>query len=160
NYIGVQFADGGAENDRVGADGHDPYPADERNIISGNVRGVQFSGIGDTDNIVAGNYIGTDVCGAQQLSNVDGLYAASGPASGNRIGTDSDGFGDCAERNIISGNRNDGINLQSGDHYIIAGNYIGTDVTGTQYLPNHAVGIEIWTPGSPTNVGDLIGVDI
>ena len=55
--------------------------ADERNVISGNVRhGVQI--VTDADhNVVAGNFIGTDLTGTGALGNgQDGvLYLASTP---------------------------------------------------------------------------------
>jgi hypothetical protein len=145
-------------NNRVGGDGHDPFPADERNVISGNGSGVSISG---SSNVVAGNYIGTDPTGENAVPNTYGIFFNSG--SDNRIGTDSDGVGDAAERNVIPGNRQSGIRLQGGqiNFNTIAGNYIGTDATGTQGLGN---GFEGGVLGQITfygasGVGNLIGVN-
>src|SRR3990172_5292393 len=56
-------------------------------------------------------------------------------APNNRIGTDGNGVGDLAERNIISGNRGAGVSISSSGN-VVAGNYIGTDVTGTTAVGN------------------------
>src|SRR5262249_44020220 len=118
--------------------------AAERNIISGNVlAGVLISGQGTNDNAVAGNFIGTDVSGTVDLVNTadldsgDALYGVGsgvyigGGASNNRIGTDGASVDDVGERNII-----DFIKLvgKGTDGNIIAGNFVGTDVTGTRSL--------------------------
>ena len=60
-------------------------------------------------------------------------------------GPDGDGVGDAAEGNVISGNAWSGImiNHAGTDHNVVAGNLIGTDVTGTAALGNsHGVVIE------------------
>ncbi len=113
----------GGDN-RIGTDGNGIADAAERNVISAN------GGIGVrvwSDNIVAGNYIGTNASGTLALGNAGhGVYGAG---SANRIGTDANGVADQAERNIISGNFGSGIALYNG-HHIIAGNYIGLGITG------------------------------
>ena len=56
-----------------------------------------------------------------------------GGASANRIGTDGRSVDDAGQRNIIAGSDNDGIDIvgTGTDGNIVAGNFIGTDVTGT-----------------------------
>ena len=57
-----------------------------------------------------------------------------GGASDNRIGTDGNSVDDVGERNIISGSGNDGIDIFGAgtDGNVVAGNFIGTDPTGTR----------------------------
>ncbi len=66
--------------------------------------------------------------------------------SNNLIGGDRDiGTGLMGEGNLVSGNRDFGISIccvERAVHNTIVGNYVGTDVTGTQPQPN-AVGIVV-----------------
>ncbi len=108
-----------------------------RNRIVGNgFGGIAISGASATENIIQGNFIGTDgsVVGIQ--GNVgDGVNITGG---GNNMigGTNPD------ERNILSGARNgSGIRLQDTAGNTIAGNFIGTDVTGTTSIPNSNFGV-------------------
>lgn len=102
----------------------------ERNIISANGwSGVETNGVGTDFNIIAGNYVGTDVSGTQPLGNVSfGVSNASG--AWNRI-----------ESNVIAETRGlygSGIFFYGSgtDHNVITGNFIGTDTTGTRALGN------------------------
>ncbi len=120
-------------------------PAD-RNLISGNgVRGqgsgVSIIGGGANSNLVQGNYIGTDRNGTAALGNHDrhGVLLTNG--RNNLIGGTTPGAG-----NLISGN-NHGIQISDGNATgsptgnLVQGNFIGTDVTGTQSLGNTGNGI-------------------
>lgn len=112
-----------------------------RNIISANWEIGVYIEASDS-NIVSGNYIGTDHTGTTTFYiGGDTLTQANGVeintvSKYNLIGGSTPG-----ERNIISGNRVYGaiyygqVSLNN-----IAGNYIGTDVTGTYAIPN-ATGI-------------------
>jgi titin len=134
NFTGVNIGYG--SDIRVGPSRQDLYPADERNVISGNVIGIMIS---TNNNTISGNFIGTDPTGTTtgvggSLGNQVGIYASGGTL--NVIGTNSGGIGDAAERNIITGNVQ-GIEVGNScgfDDNTIAGNYIGTDVTGTNLL--------------------------
>lgn len=128
----------------VGADGDGVGDADEGNLISGNGQyGVAIfwdSG----NNVVAGNYIGTDVNGTGDLGNTwSGVYVNDSPNT--RIGTDGNGVSDILERNIISGNDDNGVYLydNGSDYSVVAGNYIGVDVTGATALPNNGTGVRL-----------------
>lgn len=129
----------GAQSNRIGTDGNGVADAAERNVISGNVtNGVNISGEGCAYNVVAGNYIGTDVTGTDPLGNGSvGMRLADG-ARANRVGTDGNGVADDAERNVISGNGVEGVLLvgPGTDQNLVAGNYIGTDVFGSEPLRN------------------------
>src|SRR5215831_15815525 len=95
--------------------------------------GIQLVGSGG--NVVSGCFIGTDAAGTTALGN--GGFGISLSSNVNGIG----GFTP-SRRNVISGN-GDSSNLDSGGVGIlqgiqngVAGNYIGTDKSGTTALPN------------------------
>ncbi len=71
----------------------------------------------------------------------NGVLITNG-ATNNFIGTNGDGVGDVAERNVISGNAVAGIDINGAgtDSNVIAGNYIGVDVTGGNALGNGTPG--------------------
>src|SRR5262245_44146805 len=97
------FIDGGSGN-LVGTDGDGAADAAERNVISGSDFGVVLSSLHtpQSQNTVAGNYIGTDVSGTKALGNYAGVAVVGG--SDDRIGTTGNGAHDADRRNVISGN--------------------------------------------------------
>ncbi|HVK08828.1 MAG TPA: M57 family metalloprotease [Gemmataceae bacterium] len=144
----------GAANNTVG--GSAPGT---RNVISGNAsHGVYILHAGTNFNVVAGNFIGVDESGIKALGNGAGINIDSG-AQSNRIGTNSDGVFDGAERNVISGNKGTAIFiLRPGtDFNVVAGNYIGVDATGEAALGNGNRGILIGLGAQSNRVGTLAG---
>jgi hypothetical protein len=148
-------------NNRVGG-----TTAEQRNLISGNITGMEIYSGGN--NVVLGNYIGTDATGTASLGNVTGLKI---DGSNNLIGGTT-----AQDRNLISGNQDREIEL--GTYYALSahsnriqGNYIGTDVTGTRAL-NTGYGVTIYNGsdnligGTEAGAGNLIsgnranGVDL
>jgi len=89
------------------------------------------------NNVIEGNYIGLDRTGTRALGNTyDGILVQS--ASSNRIGGVT-----AASRNVISGNTLSGVELHFGRGNLVQGNYIGTDVFGTNQLGNINPGVYI-----------------
>jgi hypothetical protein len=125
----------------------------QRNVISGNSRGVsidQFVGP-STNQVVQGNFIGTDATGTNALANNTAVLVTS---SDNLIGGT-----DATARNIIAGNGNSQgieVNNPSGapTGNRIQGNFIGTDVTGTKPM-GFSDGIFLAVGSSATQVGGL-----
>ena len=116
-------------------------------MISGNnADGVILTGPQASDNVVAGNLIGTNTAGTAGLANVgDGVHVAN-QAVNNWIGFNSFyGPGNSDERNIISGNSGFGVKLSgigtSGN--TVAGNFAGLDITGNVSVPNRLAGLGI-----------------
>ena len=131
NFVGI----GVGSNNTIGG-----TVAGAGNLISGNA----FLGIGGLyNNVIQGNFIGTDVTGTVALGN--GLLACC-TAAGIDIGYATIGGTTPAARNIISGNP---YGINGGPNNLIEGNYIGTDVTGEVGLlaPGANAGI-IYTSGS------------
>jgi hypothetical protein len=114
----------------------------ERNIISGNdFYGIRIEGLEAIDNKVIGNFIGTDATGTADLGNLGGIRISVGAAN-NTIGGTMPGA-----RNVISGNdAGSGVFLQNGNTgngNLVIGNFIGTDITGTQAIGNRNAGVNI-----------------
>jgi titin len=106
-------------------------------------------GGGAQGNRVEGNLIGTDPTGATAWFNWGGV-AINGTATGNHVGGPTPG-----RRNLISGNQTGVQILGDGtDSNVIAGNLIGTDLSGSYAVPNRwGVRLE-WSV-----VGNTIGGD-
>jgi uncharacterized repeat protein (TIGR01451 family) len=133
-----------------------------RNVISGNLAGVYVFD-NSFNNIVQGNYIGTDPAGAKAIPNVNqgfisGSTGSTETAAGNTlIGGIVPGAG-----NVISGNTLDGVNIsgvslppgsQTYAGNSIQGNFIGSTADGSAALSNGGAGISL--AASATN--NLIG---
>src|SRR5438094_3441780 len=138
----------GTANNTVGG-----TAAGARNVISGNGSiGVliQKAETGNaSNNVVQGNYIGTDVTGASALGNVDqGVRIVSSP--NNVIGGPT-----TAARNVIASTTNgSGIAIlgDGADFNLIDGNYIGTDAAGTAARGNNGAGVNV-----SAGVGNVVG---
>ncbi len=142
-FTGIALTSGAKQN-VIGTNGDGVNDATERNVVSGNLlEGVFIGDSGADSNVVAGNFIGTNAAGTAAIGNGGrGVMLARGTKR-NIIGTNGDGVNDAAERNIISGNGIDGVDLfDSGTEFNrIAGNYIGTDVTGNSAIGNLLFGV-------------------
>ncbi|HEY2411328.1 MAG TPA: right-handed parallel beta-helix repeat-containing protein, partial [Pirellulaceae bacterium] len=117
-------------------------PAD-RNVISGNnLQGVQLAAVSNT---VQGNLIGTSSSGKSAVPNGgDGILVTS---AANTIG------GPGGARNVVSGNKTNGINLFNATSTTVQGNLIGTDVSGSLAAGNQQIGIRLEN-ASKTNISN------
>jgi len=125
-----------------------------RNIISGNGNdGVAISAAPNkptpADNLVQGNYIGTNLDGTAALPNFIGVEIAKGSVR-NTIGGTAPGAA-----NLISGNSDAGVALfnTGTDYNIIQGNLIGTQKDGLNPLGNGSHGISISLSPNSTDAG-------
>jgi len=125
-----------------------------RNIISGNDDdGVNIYGQPATNNIVIGNYIGTDVTGTVALGNGDDGVKIQ-DATNNRVGGTT-----ASERNLIAHSLRNGVILKGAttSNNVVQGNTIGTDVSGTLDLGNRMHGIFIEDAPNNTIGGTAAG---
>jgi hypothetical protein len=107
-----------------------------RNVISANGhQGVIIRNSNAT--VIEGNSIGLDAAGSSILGNSDNGVDLGG-TTGTTVGGTAAGA-----RNLISGNRADGINVFEGMGDLIQGNFIGTDSTGARGLGNAGYGIVV-----------------
>jgi trimeric autotransporter adhesin len=130
-----------------------PAAADRTVVSASGVYGILLSS--GTGTLIENTYIGTDKSGTVALANGNqGIYDAG--ASGITIGGTT-----AALRNVISGNRSNGIALTTTAGNVVEGNYIGTDATGTIKLGNGSDGIVVSVGGNTiggtvTGAGNLI----
>ncbi|HMW36940.1 MAG TPA: right-handed parallel beta-helix repeat-containing protein, partial [bacterium] len=116
--------------------------AGARNVISGNTNsGIEITNVGSDTNLVQGNFIGTDVNGTVPLGNGIGVTISEGGSGSPRLNLI--GGATAAERNIISASTNYGVWFINSSENKVQGNYIGTDVTGTQNLGNSSDAINL-----------------
>ncbi|MBA3943843.1 MAG: tandem-95 repeat protein [Herpetosiphonaceae bacterium] len=139
--IGVLLATG-ATNTHVGG-----TTSGTGNLIASNSTGVVITLSGTSGNQVQGNAIGTDVTGTKALGNGGGVLI-SGGVTNNLIGGTT-----TSARNLISGNRGNGIEVDNASGNQVQGNYIGTDVTGMQPLGNVGTGVLLASGATNTLVG-------
>ncbi len=128
-----------------------------RNLISGNGQAGVYVNGGSGGNRIEGNYIGTDAAGSAALGNALAGITMVG-ATSNSIGGVSG-----AARNVISGNRQEGLLLltnSAGNR--IQGNYIGVMASGTGRLGNALQGVAVNSAafnligGAATGAGNVI----
>jgi hypothetical protein len=98
-----------------------------------------------SNNVVEGNYIGTDLSGVLPQPNAVNGIAIFGTSTANVIG----GLAPQA-RNVISGNTSSGIQVGTGSAggNTIRGNYIGLSAFGSSSLPNGGNGVFLNAPGN------------
>ncbi|MBX3680413.1 MAG: DUF4347 domain-containing protein, partial [Rhodocyclaceae bacterium] len=151
---GILFFNGGTTGavtgNLIGTDADGSNDAGERNVISGNPNGIVLEDAEVSGNVIAGNYIGTDVTGALSRGNtVDGI-SIQGGANANTVGGSL-----VAQRNVISGNGQDGIQIdgEGSDDNVIRGNWIGVNAAGSATIANGGDGIHISGGADNTTVG-------
>ncbi len=171
NYIGASISgtvdlgnasdgvniSGGSQTNTIGGPSPSPGVA-PGNVISGNGSdGVEINGSATTLNKIEGNLIGLQAGGALALRNDgNGILITSSPA--NTVGGS-----DASRRNVISANGTgtnstaDGIDItnDASDNNLVAGNYIGTDLSGTIDLGNAGEGININSSADNNTVGGI-----
>lgn len=157
NYIGITGTGAAAGNGQRGIFITTPTntiggtTSASRNIVSGNIMaGIAITGPGALNNVITGNFIGTDPLGTTAVANGTGVIITE---PNNRIGGTGAGAG-----NLISGN-NLGLSLQASG-VIVQGNLIGTTAAGNAALGNGR-GIEILASnitigGTTVDAGNVI----
>ena len=112
-------------------------------MISGNSTGVWITGALSTGTIVVGNFIGTSATGGSAIANGVGVRLVNNSSASELID------------NVISGNTNGEILINSSSGNFVQSNLIGVDKTGNNSLAGNATAITI-AAGSDDNV---IGTD-
>jgi CSLREA domain-containing protein len=148
NTDGVEIS-GGAQSNTVGGATSAPGAA-PGNVISGNLSdGVELTGTNTSANTVAGNLIGLQPGGTAALGNSVTGVNLTGSSSSNTVGGASADL-----RNVISAN-GDGVLVSGSNTNTVAGNYVGTDITGALDRGNNDDGVEITGVSQSNSVGGL-----
>lgn len=143
-YNGISIFSGAQSNIIGGAF------AGEGNTISGNERnGLSVSGSGTQENVIKGNYIGTDFSGNSVIGNIQNGVLISDEAQFNIIGGEAE-----SERNIISGNGSDGVEIRGKrtKHNVVSSNYIGLGTDGNTELGNTLNGVYVHTESQSNTI--------
>jgi parallel beta-helix repeat protein len=150
NYIGVDITGNTALANTTGicVDGGANHNPIVNNVLSGNLAyGIFIVTTTTYYNELKGNKIGTNAAGTAAVPNQIGVILGGGTKYNTIGGTST------ADRNIISGNIIDGIEVADSStmYNNIIGNYIGTDITGNNAIPNYN-GIGFATRPSKNNI--------
>ncbi len=128
------------------------------------VRGLAISGWGGGagirvggSTVVEGNFIGTDTSGSTVYPNFIGVLADGG---GNTIGGTT-----IPSRNVISGNTQYGVDVDSSSGNRVIGNYIGLNAAANAKIANGVHGVQVFgatdtivgTPSAPNVIEPAAG---
>jgi CSLREA domain-containing protein len=124
------------------------------NVLSGNDQyGLYITGGSDID--VTGNLVGLNETGDEARPN--GIYGIF-PIGASNVTIGASGLGRAGEvgGNVISGNGIDGIHINGSPNAMVLGNYVGTDITGTQDVGNVHYGVFVRESPNVTIAGNLV----
>ena len=73
------------------------------------------------------------------------------------IGTNGTSTDNTGERNIVSGNDNNGVEIGGSGSIdnVVAGNYLGLTPSGTAAVPNHEAGLMLYNGATANTVGGI-----
>lgn len=162
NRIGTNFNGDAAiagQEDGVVISGAPANTVGPDNLISGNERdGVRIEGGYAKNNVVEGNYIGTNADGDDRISNKRLGVMLQSESSSSIIGGDT-----IADGNIISGNGYDGdyplyggVAILNSSSNVLRNNLIGTTMDGTGALPNGGHGVRLDDSAQNNTIGQGI----
>jgi hypothetical protein len=122
-----------------------------RNVISGNSNPAVALNAGASNNLVQGNFIGTDVTGTVALGN-SGNDIVTLDSPDNTIGGTEAGAGNLVSGNLDPDFASIGLGFPASTGNLVQGNLVGTDVNGTADLGGASIGVYV-AEGSGNTVG-------
>ncbi len=136
-----------SDNPPVGNTIGGTFGAASENLISGNLQGGVLLSLSDCD-MVRGNIVGLNVTGSSALPNhLFGVNVAAGSF-------DTIGGAAAGDRNVISGNMGDGVQLAGGGN-VVVNDFIGTDFAGMDGRPNMGSGVVV-ANGVNNRIGGVV----
>jgi len=155
NYIGTNISGTAAIPNNTGVSVFSPNNtiggtvAGAGNLISGNPNAnIGIFADDATNNLIQGNYIGTNASGTAAISGASVGISLNGSSNTTVGGTVT------GARNTISGSSICGIRIFTSNNNTIQGNYIGTNISGTASIPNLS-GILIENGSSNNLIGGI-----
>ena len=120
------------------------------NVVSGN--GNSGIGLAAPSNTASGNIVGLNAAGTAAVPNATyGIVVAAG-ATNSVVGGPTP-----AQRNIVSGNTSQGINVDGTSGSLIQGNWVGLNAAGTAAIANGSDGVNFNSQGGTNRlIGNVI----
>ncbi len=155
NFDGIVVSRG-SDNNVIGLGRDGVTSSRVGNLVSGNLRnGVWL--VESMNSKVAGNVIGLAADGLNALPNQhSGIWISQG-AHDNVIGVESAGTLSRLDQNVVAGNLKQGVSIGGvgADNNRVAGNLIGTDITGARAVPNQDGGVLIYDQAKKNKIGGV-----
>jgi hypothetical protein len=160
NFIGTDPTGLNAQGNEIGIshlNGAGTWSDVTKNLVSGSTSTIGAIALGSDDAVtpsdgqikISGNYIGVDRTGTAALANAGpGIWFDTGSITDLTIGGTT-----ATDRNVISGNIDDGIELIGISNVAILGNYIGVGADGVTDVGNSDHGI-LMLSSSDIDIGD------
>ena len=164
NYIGTNAAGtasignaadgvtigGNANGNTIGGD----RTAGGGNVISGNGHdGIEIDVAGADNNLIYGNFIGTDYSGNLDLGNGRHGVVIYDGVQGTQVGGTGTGQGNIISGNTSSGVIIDGNGVSTTSGNVIQANIIGLNAAGTATLGNGESGVRIFGDAGANTIG-------
>ena len=164
NYIGTNAAGtasignaadgvtigGNANGNTIGGD----RTAGGGNVISGNGHdGIEIDVAGADNNLIYGNFIGTDYSGNLELGNGRHGVVIYDGVQGTQVGGTGTGQGNIISGNTSSGVIIDGNGVSTTSGNVIQANIIGLNAAGTATLGNGESGVRIFGDAGANTIG-------
>jgi hypothetical protein len=122
-----------------------------RNVISGNTNPGVALNAGASNNLVQGNFIGTDLTGTVALGN-NGNDIIVVDSADNTIGGTEAGAGNLVAGNLDPEFASIGLGYPGTTGNLVQGNFVGTDLDGINALGGASIGVYI-AEGSGNTIG-------
>jgi len=125
------------------------------NLVSGNGQNGILIDTGSQNNVLSGNFVGTDVTGNTALGNTNDGVAINGADNNSLIGCT---FVDnpFIYYNVLSGNGGNGLHVTNADNTLIQANFAGVGANNAVIVANGNDGILVDGSSANTQVGGVI----
>ena len=159
NVTGIS-ATTGQPNNPTGTESSDPADATyvvppKGNLVSGNGRNGILINSGSKNNVLMGNFVGTNANGTSAIGNaLDGVRITGADNNVLRGCTVTDN--PFVYYNVLSGNGRNGLHVSSSDNTVVQANFFGIDSNNSVPVPNGRNGMLFDGNSQNPHVGGVI----